>query len=148
MGQPLPWWQRIGHFGSFSAQFRTKSSYLCSHGKAAGSLPLSVFPDLCETRRAPKLKLIVTIDRIGAGHRRRYFSANYSDKTMALCGDTSIVPMGSCLPFGITYPYLHKRWQRRAECEWDGQANRPALKDLPRPESRILNTIGLVRPFR
>jgi hypothetical protein len=32
---------------------------------------------------------------------------------MALCGDMSIVPMGSCLPLGITYPCFTRDGNKR-----------------------------------
>lgn len=51
--------------------------------------------------------------RGGYWHKRCYFLANYSDKGMALCGDTTIVLLGSCLPLGITYPCFTRDEKKR-----------------------------------
>jgi hypothetical protein len=59
---------------------------------------------LCEAGRSAGRKFIVNRIPEPDEHSLCYFLANYSDRAMALCGDATIVPMGSCLRLGMTYP--------------------------------------------
>jgi hypothetical protein len=75
---------------------------------AAGNRPVHLFDRsllrLYETGSSGGLESYCQLFPEPDEHSLCYFLANYSDRAMALCGDTTIVPMGSCLRLGITYP--------------------------------------------
>ena len=87
-----------------------------SHGE--GCIPIGQFTFLPVARRwlyAGSMKFIAhALFRVqDTDYKRCYFLANYSDRGMALCGDTTIVLMGSCLPLGITYPCFTRDGKKR-----------------------------------